>query len=104
MFQPNHPYFKKDIYDILKVPKVEQRGAWDTGYRKYNEAIYIFANIGVAGRSGHDYDNHWQNSELVWYAKNKAKIHQPIIQEMLDPNTRVHIFVREDNRDAFIYK
>ncbi len=104
MFQPNHPYFKKDIYDILKVPKVEQRGAWDTGYRKYKDAIYIFSNIGVAGRSGHDYDNHWHNSELVWYAKNKAKIHQPLIQEMLDSNTRVHIFVREDNREAFIYK
>lgn len=104
MLQPNHPYFKKDIYDILKVPKVEQRGAWDTGYRKYKGAVYIFANIGVAGRSGHDYDNHWHNSELVWYAKNKARIHQPIIQEMLDPNTRVHIFVREDNREAFIYK
>ena len=107
MFQVNHPYTKTDIYRILHVPRNAQKGAWNTGYREYNNAIYIFANIGVAGRTGHDYDNHWRSgrpgSDLIWYSKTTAKVNQPLIQKMLDPGASVHIFTRNDDRDPFTY-
>lgn len=44
MFIIGHLYTKKDIYEILKVPIAEQKGIWDTGYRLYNDEIFIFVN------------------------------------------------------------
>jgi hypothetical protein len=104
MFQTNEQYTKKEIYKILKVPLRAQKGAWNTGYREYKGAIFIFANIGVAGRTGHDYDNHWQGPDLTWYAKTTARLHQALIQKMLDPQTTVYIFTRDDDRAPYIYQ
>jgi len=105
MFQPNHPYSKKDIYALLNVPPDAQRGNWDTGYNEYKDMFYIFANIGVAGRTGHDYNNSWdKNGHLQWYGKTRSRLDQPSIQRLLDPATIVHIFTRENDRDPFTYK
>lgn len=52
MFSVSQEYSKKDIYKLLDVPEKSQKGTWDTGYRSYNGGIYIFTNIGIAGRTG----------------------------------------------------
>lgn len=103
MFNINVSYTKEEIYRILNVPEQQQRGAWDTGYRKFDNAIYIFCNIGVAGRTGHDYDNHWEGSNLVWYAKTNTHINQPLIKEILNGKIPIHIFTRTDNSQPFTY-
>ena len=103
MFKKHAHYTKEEIYSILHVPPQQQRGAWDTGYRKYNEAVYIFCNIGVAGRTGHDYDNHWEGEHLIWYAKTDTHINQPLIKEILSGLLPVHIFTRTDNTHPFTY-
>ena len=104
MFTINQQYSKKHIYKILEVPKSGQRGDWDSGYHEHDGIIYIFANIGVAGRTGHDYQNHWAKGNLVWYSRGRATSEQPLIREMLSPNSQVRIFVRGTNRDPFTYK
>jgi 5-methylcytosine-specific restriction protein A len=103
MFNVNQEYTKIDIYKILDVPKRRQKGAWDTGYRRYNNEIFIFCNIGVAGRTGHDYGNVWDGERLLWYGKNKSHLKQPLIREMLTSH-RVHIFTRNDNYKPFTYR
>jgi len=97
-------YTKKDIYETLNVPLSKRKGAWDTGYRKYNANIYIFINIGVAGRTGHNYDNHWAGKDLVWFGKTKSNVFQPLIRDMIDANCDVHIFTRTNNGDPFTYQ
>lgn len=108
MFQTNHQYTKADIYKILRVPLKARRGAWDTGYREYKGEVFIFANIGVPGRTGHNYNNHWvrerPNSDLIWYSKTRAKLDNVLIQKMLNSDTTVHIFTRTDDRSPFTYK
>jgi hypothetical protein len=68
-FKENAEYSKKDIYNLLDVPLEKQRGAWDTGYREYGGDIFIFANVGVPGRTGHDYDNHWKQQDFICMEK-----------------------------------
>ncbi|MBV8251940.1 MAG: DUF3427 domain-containing protein [Chitinophaga sp.] len=96
-------YTKADIYRLLQVPSAKQKGSWNTGYTKYEHNIYLFVNIGVPGRSGHDYDNHWENEDLVWYGKTNSHKDQPLIREMLEHECPVHLFTREHDRDAFKY-
>lgn len=104
MFIIGHLYTKKDIYEILKVPIAEQKGIWDTGYRLYNDEIFIFVNINTVGRSGHDHSNHWIGDILYWEAKGNSSIEQPIIQKMLDSNINKHIYTRTDNKSPFVYE
>jgi len=103
MFITSQSYTKNDIYSILKVPEAKQRGAWETGYIRYNNAFYIFCNIGVAGRTGHNYDNHWEEEYLVWYAKTNTHINQPLMRALLSGQIPVHIFTRTDNSHPFTY-
>lgn len=106
MFEPNKAYTKKDIYEILSVPAEKQKGAWDTGYREYEDNIYIFANVGISGRTGSDYNNFWDGDLFHWEAKTNSNINQPLIQKMIDNNLSysVHLFTRTDNSLPFTYE
>jgi 5-methylcytosine-specific restriction protein A len=103
MFKVNERYTKTDIYKILKVPTNQQKGNWNTGYTKYKEYIYIFANIGVAGRTGVNHNNHWDGDELIWHSKPTAKIGQPLMKELLS-SKNVLVFTRENSRDPFAFE
>ena len=106
MFVPNSQYSKWDIYDVLNVPKNQQRGAWDTGYREYEGNIYIFSNIGIPGRTGHDYNNYWDGDLFKWEAKTKSNINQPLIRKMLEGsnNQSIFLFTRTDDRLPFTFE
>lgn len=105
MLIPNEKYFKEDIYRALSVPPEKQKGSWNTGYTKYDGSYYIFANIGVTGRTGHDYDNHWGGDDLlVWYGKTESHVGQNSIKELLSRKVPVHIFTREQDRSPFLYQ
>lgn len=103
MFEVNKSYSKQLIYEILGVPKKLQRGNWDTGYHIYNDNVFIFANIETAGRTGHNYFNHWSGDRLVWYCKNRSHIEQPTVQKLLNPSSRVYIFIRTNARLLFTF-
>jgi 5-methylcytosine-specific restriction enzyme A len=105
MFIVNQTYSKKDIYRLLEVPPERQKGAWDTGYREYEGNIYIFANVGVAGRTGHDYNNFFDGELFYWEGKTHSHSEQPIIRKMLNPtNEKVFLFTRVSDKDPFTYE
>ncbi|MEP4094588.1 DUF3427 domain-containing protein [Reichenbachiella sp.] len=106
MFTIDAKYSKNDIYKILNVPKEKRKGAWDTGYREFEGDIYIFANIGIAGRTGHDYTNFWDGDLFYWQAKERSKVNQPLIQNILNPNREgvIHVFTRTENTEPFTYE
>ncbi|MCO0600951.1 DUF3427 domain-containing protein [Peribacillus butanolivorans] len=98
-FKVGDLYSRKDVYKIINVPKEKQGGIWDTGYTRYNNDWFIFANVNTSGRTGHDYQNKFIGNDLEWYGKNRTKITQGSIQGMLNPNGNVFIFAREDNNN-----
>ncbi|WP_336774150.1 DUF3427 domain-containing protein [Paenibacillus sp. MMO-58] len=94
-------YSRKDIYRIVKVPEAQQGGNWDTGYTRYNGNSFIFANVGTAGRTGHDHPNAFDGDDLIWFGKDGSKLRHASIQSMINSqNKSVYIFVREDSSDT----
>lgn len=104
MLIPGHRYTKDDLYNRFAVPVNKQKGSWNTGYLKFNDEVFIFANIGVAGRTGHDYDNHWEKGDLIWRGKTASHSRQPLIALMLQPQTTIHLFTRDSDRNPFTYQ
>ncbi|MDN5513301.1 MAG: DUF3427 domain-containing protein [Acinetobacter sp.] len=104
-FVKNQSYSKNDIYDICQVTPEKQKGNWNTGYTFYEEEGFIFVNIDSAGRTGHNYPNHFnENNDLVSLGKLNSHINQPTIGKFKDKKYIKHIFFRTDSNDPnFIY-
>lgn len=106
MITEGNQYYKKDIYDLFAVPEKSRKGSWDTGYRFYNGDIFIFSNVGIPGRTGHNYNNYWDGDLFVWQAKTTSHINQPLIQKMLHPavNQKNYLFTRTHDKDPFTFE
>lgn len=96
-------YTKKDLYLAFNVPEEKQKGAWNIGYRIYENYFFIFANIGIPGRTGHDYNNEWIGGALNWYGQTKSNIRQTQIIKLLSGNYEILVFTRRNDRDPFLY-
>ena len=103
-FVVSKQYTRNDIYQILTVPIEQQRGDWDTGYHRHDKDWFIFASVGSAGRTGHDYDNYWDGEAFVWHGKTRSRIEHPTVQSLLNPPGRVFVFTRERDRDPFTFE
>lgn len=106
MFNVSQLYTKKDIYKILKVPQQRQRGDWDKGYKMYEGNMFIFSNVGIPGRTGHDYNNYWDGDLFVWEATGKSNLRQPQIQKMLYPlpNQKIFLFTRTRDKAPWTFE
>jgi len=102
-FLVDHEYTRKDVYRIVGVSEDTKGGNWDTGYNKYLNDYYIFTNVGVPGRTGHDYGNRFEGNNLIWYAKSHTKINNPQIQDLLNPPGYIYLFYRTDNSKPFVF-
>lgn len=103
-FIVGHQYTREHVAEIIGLPEPQRSGgAWMTGYSDWNGSTYIFTNIGVAGRTGHDYANRWDGKSLIWYGKTRAHRGQPQIDRMLSNAQPVHIFWRAEDRSPFTY-
>jgi putative restriction endonuclease len=100
---PGLAFTRASLQNELGVPVDERGGDWSTGYTSFQGEYFVFCNIGVPGRTGHDYDNHWEGDTLVWRAKGGTNIRQPQIARMTDGAQRVHVFYRYADRSAFLY-
>lgn len=102
-FKVGKQYKRSQIKEAIGLSPTDKGGPWDTGYAERNGADFIFCNVGTPGRTGHDYDNHFDGSDLIWRGKTNSHKGQPTIQRMTGPSAEVHVFWRADERDPFTY-
>lgn len=79
---------------------------WHTGYAKAGRRLVIFANLGVAGKTGHNLPNSYDadTGEMEWYGKINAHSAQPIFRDLFRGDLTPNVFVRWDATDlAFTY-
>lgn len=103
MYSVGAAYTRKAIYDLLSLPENERGGDWLNGLHRHGDDYYIFCNIGVPGRTGHDYDNHWEGEKLVWHGKNRSHFGQKSIQNLVSGKYRVLVFYRGEDRAPFSF-
>ncbi len=102
-FEVGKAFTKIDIYRIFEVPEQRQKGNWNTGYTKYAGRWFIFSNVGTAGRTGHDYGDHFRGDRLVWFGKTDSHVGQASIAEMVSGTRDVFIFYRRQSRSPYTF-
>jgi restriction system protein len=62
-------------------------------------------NIGIPGRTSHDFENRYDksNETIVWYGKPKSHSGQPTFQKIISGELTPHFFARWATRDPFTY-
>lgn len=102
-FKTNTQYKRHEVMAAVGLDPEARGGPWYTGYAEHNGVDFIFCNVGGAGRTGHDYDNYFEDEELVWRGKTNSHKRQPTILRMTSSDAEVHIFWRVVDRDPFTY-
>jgi 5-methylcytosine-specific restriction enzyme A len=101
-FEAGAPYTRSQIFESLGLAD-PGGGPWYTGYTSHGADYYIFCGVGTAGRTGHDYQNHFDGPELVWHGKTNSRLDQNSIKALLSGKGSVHIFYRTEDRAPFTY-
>ena len=102
-FQPGGKYHRADIKELAGLRRDAKGGPWDTGIVEHDGEFLIFANVGIAGRTGDDYDNRWEGGLFHWYHKRRSRVAWPSVQRLLEPMKIIHVFWRTSERDPFEY-
>jgi putative restriction endonuclease len=102
-FEVGAQYTRAQIQQSLGVPEDRRGGDWATGYTRFGDELFVFCNVGSAGRTGHDYPNRWDGEQLVWSAKSRSNISQPVMRAVADGSLPAHIFHRSADRMPFTY-
>ena len=106
-FKKGSYYTRKSIGEIC-FPGVgrPKGGDWDTGYVRVDNNLIIFMNIGVPGKTGHDFDNYFDHitNTIIWFGKPGAHSEQPTFKNLLNGTYTPHFFARWDtNNTQFLY-
>lgn len=106
MFKQGSKYTRKDVGEIC-FPGIgrPKGGAWDTGYVRVGQDLIVFMNIGIAGKTGHDFDNRFdpENDTVTWFGKPNSHSGQPTFVKLLAGELTPHFFARWDNKPEFTY-
>lgn len=107
IFKFNQVYSRKEIKQMMGLSKKIIDGNFNYysfGMPKFIDTFYIFANIGISGKTGHDYDDRFINeNQFYWTGPNDSHINQKRIKELLSINFKKLLFVRYNKHDDFTF-
>jgi 5-methylcytosine-specific restriction protein A len=101
-FQQGMRYHRRDVFRHLGIED-PGGGPMYTGYAAHGDDWFIFCGVNAAGRTGHDYNNHFIGADLLWHGKTRSSLSNPSVKALLNPKGRTYIFYRENDRDAFTF-
>lgn len=101
-FEIGGRYTRDQVRAKLGLPAMAG-GDWATGAPRLGDEVFVFCNVGIPGRTGHDYPNRWIDDALDWFGQAGSTPHQPQIAAMVSHLVTTHIFWRGRNRGPFTY-
>lgn len=102
-FQLGRKYSRPDVKELAGLRRDAKGGNWDTGIVEHEGQFLIFANVGIPGKTGHDYDNCWEGGLLRWSHKNGSCCEWPSVKRLLEKERIIHVFWRNSNASLFEY-
>ena len=95
MFKRGSEYTRDEIANIVRPKNPPRGGDWTTGYARIEDNLFIFMNIGVAGRTGHDFENHYdeKSNTLIWFSKPNKHSSNPLFQKLISGELTPYFFL-----------
>ena len=105
MFKRGVEYTRNEIAQVVRPENPPRGGDWTTGYARIENNLFIFMNIGVAGRTGHDFENHYdeKSQTLIWFSKPNKNSKNPLFQKILSGELTPYFFARWNQKPPFTF-
>lgn len=105
MFKRGSQYTRDEIANLVRPEKPPHGGDWATGYARIEDKLFVFMNIGVAGRTGHDFENYFdeKTNTLIWFSKPNKKSTNPLFQKLLSGELKPYFFARWNQKPPFTF-
>ena len=107
MFKEGAYYTRKQVWNTYHPGEdYPDGGNWNTGYVRDGTNLVIFANVGVPGRTGHDFPNAFDSTTGIveWYGKPNAHSAQNTFRELFEGLLTPQIFLRWNaDNTKFLY-
>jgi len=101
-FKKGSKYTRQDVgWIVLPDSGRPKGGNWDTGYVAVGNLLLVFMNIGVPGKTEHDFDNDFDEKTglITWFGKPNTKSSHPTFQKLFSGDLIPHFFARWDNKN-----
>jgi len=105
MFKRGSQYSRDEIANLVRPDKPPYGGDWATGYARIDDKLFVFMNIGVAGRTGHDFENYYdeKTNTLIWFSKPKKQSTNPLFQKLISGELTPYFFARWNQKPPFTF-
>ena len=105
MFKRGIQYKRDEIASIVRPNDPPSGGNWTTGYARIENDLFIFMNMGIPGRTGHDFDNHYdpKTGSLIWFGKPNSHSSQDTFKKLMNGGLRPLFFARWKQGDPFTF-
>lgn len=105
MFKRGSEYTRDEIAKIVRSDNPPRGGDWTTGYARIENNLFVFMNIGVAGRTGHDFENYYdeKSNKLIWFSKPNKHSSNPLFQKLLSGDLTPYFFARWNQKPPFTF-
>ncbi|MGC6535909.1 MAG: endonuclease NucS domain-containing protein [Candidatus Puniceispirillaceae bacterium] len=105
MFKRGVKYKRDEIAQIARPENPPRGGNWTTGYDRIDDYLYVFMNMGVPGRTGHNFDNHYDpdTRTLIWFGKPNSHSGQPTFEKLMTGELKPLFFARWDQSHPFTF-
>jgi hypothetical protein len=105
MFKRGSQYTRDAIANLVRPEKPPRGGNWTTGYAVIDDKLFVFMNIGVAGRTGHDFENYYdeKTNTLIWFSKPNKRSTNPLFQKLISGELTPYFFARWNQKPPFTF-
>ena len=103
MFKRGSQYTRDEIGNLVRPENPPHGGDWTTGYARIDDKLFVFMNIGVAGRTGHDFENYYdeKTNTLIWFSKPNKKSTNPLFQKLISGELKPYFFCKVESETSF---
>lgn len=105
MFKRGSQYTREEIANLVRPDNPPRGGNWTTGYDQIEDNLYVFMNIGVAGRTGHNFENYYdeKTNTLIWFSKRNRRSTNPQFQKLISGKLKPYFFARWNQKHPFTF-
>ena len=105
MFKRGSEYTRDEIAKFVRPENPPRGGDWTTGYARIENDLFVFMNIGVAGRTGHDFENYYdeESNKIIWFSKPNKHSSNPLFKRLLSGELTPYFFARWNQKSPFTF-
>jgi hypothetical protein len=105
MFKRGSQYTRSEIANLVRPDNPPNGGDWTTGYARIENNLYVFMNMGVPGRTGHDFENYYdeKTNTLIWFSKPGKHSTNPLFQKLFSGELTPYFFARWNQNPPFTF-